>query len=151
MLGISLLVWMRIFIFEMNLRKEALNHVYGYYIDNAKSWFLKSNDSVHFHSMKICSFAVQNVICNICYFNYWQYRQTLHAMFFHAKRYMQHAATKCILDDELLKKNSMEFICCSLRSCFSFALGRIETCLNAGPFLVRLGWSWADRLKNSWF
>ena len=38
---------MRTFIFEMNLRKEALIHVYGY-IGNAKSWFLKSNDTVHF-------------------------------------------------------------------------------------------------------
>ena len=38
---------MRIFIFEMNLRKEALIHAYGY-IGNAKSWFLKSQHIVHF-------------------------------------------------------------------------------------------------------
>ena len=43
----TLLVWMRIFIFEMNLRKEALIHVYGY-IGNAKSWFLKSQHTVRF-------------------------------------------------------------------------------------------------------
>ena len=44
---LTLLVWMWIFIFEMNLRKEALIHVYRY-IGNAKSWFLKSQHTVFF-------------------------------------------------------------------------------------------------------
>ena len=44
---ITLLIWMRIFIFGMNSEKESLIHVYGY-LGNAKSWFLKSPNVVHF-------------------------------------------------------------------------------------------------------
>ena len=43
----SLLDWMGIFIFGMNPRKETLIYVYRY-IGNAKLWFLKPDDTIHF-------------------------------------------------------------------------------------------------------